>query len=300
MSELVLTYGAGGVQGAPVARNLLQQGYRVRALVKNLDKNQALKQAGAELVQGNLADLESVQQATVGVDKVFLMLPSTAGGNPLDYAQNAVQAALENGVKLLVFNTSGLTPEKETGAPMMDFRIYVERMLRESGMPNVILRPTSYMENFLAPWIVQRLQQEDVIAFPTGETRPTSWIAAEDLGRLAVAALGHPELAGQAYNVGGPEALTGADIARSFSAGLGRAVRFETVSPEAFGKIMASMMGPEVEAAFTAGARAGEDAPMNAHVVDMQPVLKVLPIEQTTLESWVRTNAALFETSVIH
>ena len=300
MSELVLTYGAGGAQGAPVAQNLLQQGYRVRALVKNLDKNQALKQAGAELVRGDLADLESVQQATQGVDKVFLMLPSTARGNPLEYARNAIRAARENGVKLLVFNTSGLTPKEETGAPMMDFRIHVERTLRESGVPNVVLRPTSYMENFLAPWIVQRLQQEDVIAFPVGEARPTSWIAAEDLGRLVVAALGRPELAGQAFDVGGPEALTGADIARSFSAGLGRAVRFETVSPEAFGKIMGSMMGPEAEAAFTAGARAGEAAPMDANVVDMQPVLKVLPIEQTTLESWVRTNAALLKMPVSH
>ena len=300
MSGLILTYGAGGAQGAPVAHNLLQQDYRVRALVTNLDKNRALEQAGAELVQGDLADLNSVQRATEGVDKVFLMLPSMARGNPLEYAQNAIQAVRENGVKLLVFNTSGLTPKEETGAPMMDFRIHVERMLRESGVPYIILRPTSYMENLLAPWVVQRLQQEGVVAFPIGENRPTSWIATEDLGRLAVAALARPELAGQAFDVGGPEALKGADIARSFSAGLGRTVRFETVSPEAFGKIMGSMMGPEAEAAYTAGARAGEAAPMDASVVDMQPVLKALPIEQTTLESWVRANAALFEPPVIH
>ncbi len=298
MSELVLTYGAGGAQGAPVAQNLLRQGYQVRALVKNLDKNRALQRAGAELVQGDLADLESVRQATHGVNKVFLMLPSTGGGNPLEYAQNAIQAAREAGVELLVLNTSGLTPEEETGAPMMDFRIHVERMLRESGLPNIILRPTSYMENFLAPWIVERLQRENVVAFPIDERRPTSWIAAEDLGRLAVAALGRPELAGQAYDVGGPEALKGADIARSFSAGLGRAVRFETVSPEAFGKIMGAMLGPEAEAAFTAGARAGEAAPLDAQVVNMSAVLRALPIEQTTLESWVRMNAALFETSL--
>ena len=63
-----------------------------------------MKRAGAELVQGDLADPESVQQATRGVNKVFLRLPSTTGGNSLEYAQNAVQAALEHGVKLLVLN----------------------------------------------------------------------------------------------------------------------------------------------------------------------------------------------------
>lgn len=300
MSELVLTYGAGGVQGAPVAHGLLQQGYRVRAMVRSLDKNEALNRAGAELVQGDLADPESVRRATEGVDKVFLMLPFSGGGNPLEYARNAIQAASDASVKLLVLNTSGQTPKAETGLPMMDYRIHLEAMLRASGVPNVILRPTAYMENFLGPWVLPRLQAENVVAYPVGAARPTSWIAAQDLGRFAVAALGRPDLAGQAFDLGGPEALTGADIARSFSRGLGREIRYESISPQAFGAIMGRVMGPEAEAGIVAAYSAGEAAPQDAMMVDMKEVLGQLPVQQTTLEAWVREHAEVLAAPLAH
>lgn len=293
MSELVLTYGAGGVQGAPVAYGLLEQGVRVRALVQNVEKNRALAAAGAELVQGDLGDPASVQRATQGVDKVFLMLPFSGRGNPLDFARHAIQAAEDAGVKLLVLNTSGQTPRERTGLPMMDYRIDLEALLRASRVPSIILRPTAYMENFLGPWVLPRLRSEGVLAYPVGAARPVSWIAAQDLGRLAVAALARPDLAGRAFDVGGPEPLTGADIARSFSAGLGRDVRYEAITPEAFGAIMGRMMGPEAEAGIVAAYRAGEAAPLDSMVVPMQEVLADLPVEQTTLEQWVRQHADL-------
>lgn len=295
MSELILTYGAGGVQGAPVAHGLLKRGVRVRALVQHLDKNRALAGAGAELVQGNLADPDSVREATRGVDKVFLMLPFSGRGDPLAFARNAIQAAEEAGVKLLVLNTSGQTPKQSTGLPMMDYRIHLEELLRASRVPSIVLRPTAYMENFLGPWVLPRLRSEGVVAYPVGAARPVSWIAAEDLGRFAVAALARPDLAGSAFDVGGPQALTGDDIARSFSAGLGRDVRYEAITPEAFGAMMGRIMGPEAEAGIVAAYRAGEAAPLDSMVVPMQEVLAQLPIEQTTLEQWVRTHAALIE-----
>jgi uncharacterized protein YbjT (DUF2867 family) len=291
MSELVLTYGAGGAQGAPVARELLAQGYRVRALVRDPARSGALAAAGAEIVPGDLADLESLRRASQGAGKVFLMLPFSGGGNPLEYAQNAVQAASEAGVSLIVLNTSGQTPRAPSGFPMLDYRIHLEALLRGSGVPSVILRPTAYMENFLGPWVLPRLHAENVVAYPVGAERPTSWIAAADLGRLVVAALGRLDLAGQAFDVGGPEALTGADIARSFSRGLGREVRYEPISPEDFGAIMGQVMGPEAQAGIVAAYRAGEAAPLDAMVVEMRSVLATLPIQQTTLEEWVRTHA---------
>ena len=294
MSEWVLTYGAGGAQGSPVAHGLLAAGYRVRALVTDPAKNSALAAAGAEVVAGDLADLEGLRRMTQGVDKVFLMLPFSGRGNPLEYAQNAIAAAKEAEVKLLVLNTSGQTPSQPTGLPMLDFRIQLEQMLRDSGVPSIILRPTAYMENFLGPWVLPRLQAENVLAYPVEAGRPTSWIAAQDLGQFAVAALGRPELAGQAFDLGGPQALRGDDIAQAFSSALGREIRYEAISPEQFGAIMGRMMGPEAEAGVVAAYKAGEAAPQDAMVVDMSGVLAQLPVQQTSLEAWVRQHAQLF------
>jgi uncharacterized protein YbjT (DUF2867 family) len=297
MSERVLTYGAGGAQGAPVASGLQRAGYRVRALVRDPEKNRALAEAGIEVVAGDLAEMDSVRRATQGVDKVFLMLPFSGEGNPLEYARNAIQAANEEGVRLLVLNTSGQTPSGPTGLPMLDYRLHLEQGLRDSGVPHIILRPTAYMENFLGPWVLPRLRAENVLAYPVAATRPISWIAARDLGRFAVAALGRPDLAGQAFDLGGPQALRGDDLARAFSAALGRSVRYEPISPEAFGAIMGRVMGPEAEAGIVAAYRSFEAAPEDAMVVDMKKVLMHLPVEQTTLEDWVRQHADLLTAS---
>ncbi|GGO32057.1 SDR family oxidoreductase [Deinococcus humi] len=294
MSELILTYGAGGAQGAPVAHGLLDAGYRVRALVTDTARNRSLVDAGADVVAGNLADMDSVRRATQGVDKVFLMLPFSGRGNPLDYARNAIQAAKEAGVKLVVLNTSGQTPEEPTGLPMLDYRIHLEQLLRESGVPGIILRPTAYMENFLGPWVLPRLGAENVLAYPVEAGRPTSWIAAQDLGRFAVAALGRPDLAGLSFNLGGPQALRGKDIAAVFTSALGREIVYESLSPEQFGAIMGRVVGPEAETAIVAAYKAGEAAPLDAMVVAMDRVLSHLPVKQTTLEQWVRQHAALF------
>lgn len=294
MNDLVLTYGAGGTQGAPVAHGLLAAGYRVRALVRDVEKNRALQEAGAEVVAGDLADPESVRRATEGVDRVFLMLPFTGGGNPLDYAHNAISAAREAGVKLLVLNTSGQTPREPTGLPMLDYRIHLERELRDSGVPSIVLRPYAYMENLLGPWVLPRLQAEGVLAYPTEAERPISWIAAQDLGRFAVAALGRPELAGQAFDLGGPQALTGPEMAQAFTRALGREIRYQAISPEEFGAIMGRIMGPAAEAGIVAAYRASAAAPRDAMVVNMTEVLRQLPVPQTPLEDWVRQHAALF------
>lgn len=294
MTEVILTYGAGGAQGGPVLRQLLAAGHRVRALVRDPAKNRALAEAGAEVVAGDLADFDSVARASAGVDEVFLMLPFSGGGNPLDYASNAVRAAREAGVKLLVLNTSGQTPKAPTGLPMLDVRIALEELIAQSGVPSVVLRPTAYMENFLGPWVLPRLRAEGVLPYPVEAERATSWLAAEDLGRFAVAALGRPDLAGRAFDLGGPQALRGDQIAQAFTAALGRPVRYEAISPEAFGQIMGRVLGLQAEADVTAAYRAGAAAPPDATVVDMAPVRAELPVQQTTLEEWVQAHASAF------
>ncbi len=72
--RLILVTGATGNQGGAVARHLLQRGnFAVRAFVRDPNKPaaQALKQAGAELVAGDLNDRDSLDRALQGVSGVF-------------------------------------------------------------------------------------------------------------------------------------------------------------------------------------------------------------------------------------
>lgn len=291
----ILSFGATGSQGGPVARRLLERGHGVRTLLRNPEKAEGLR--GLEVVGGDLGDAAKVREVTEGAEAVFMVLP--LGGNPLEYAGNVISAAKGAGVKLIVLNTSGQTPREPTGMPMMDYRIALEAMLRESGIPGVILRPTAYMENFLGPWVLPGIQHAGVVAYPHRADYPVSWIASDDVAKLAVAAFERPELAGQSFDVGGPEALIGGRIAESFTGALGRRIRYEAITPQAFGERMGQVFGPEMGAGAARAYQISWDDNANGMAIEMNPVLDKLPVKLTPLEEWVRQHAPAFAESAV-
>jgi uncharacterized protein YbjT (DUF2867 family) len=292
--SLILTYGSTGSQGEPVARKLLNAGHQVRAVLRHPERGAALQAQGAQIVQGDLSDLESLQRANVGVDAVFLMLPFSAQGNPFELLGNALEAAKSAGVPFVVFNASGQAPAKPTGIPMLDSRIQLEEFIANCGIPNVILQPGAYMENFLGPWCLPSVKQHNTVAYPHRSEMRVSWIASEDLGSLAASAFEQPELAGQRFRLGGPQALDGAAIARAFSAGLNHEITYQSISPEAFGDTMAKVIGPEAGEGIRIAYGHSNAQPDDALSVDMNSVLKKLPVKLTTLQEWVRAHAEAF------
>ena len=295
---LVLTYGSTGSQGEPVAKTLLEAGHQVRAVVRHPERASALQARGAEVVQGDLADLESLERASVGAEAMFLMLPFGAQGDPFKLLGNALEAARRAGVKFLVFNAGGHPPKEPTGIPMLDFRIHLEQFIADGGIPNVILRPGVYMENFLGPWCLPSVQANNTVAYPHRREMRVSWIASQDLASFVLAVLERPHLAGQRFTLGGPEALDGAAIARAFSAGLGREIVYDGITPEAFGATMAQIMGPEAGEGIRIAYSHANAQPDDAMAVDMTDVLEKMPVRQTRLEDWVRAHREAFASNV--
>src|SRR5258708_30383149 len=75
MANPILVTGAAGRIGAvgrTVAELLLKRGETVRAMVRNEDdRAQVLRDLGAEVVVGDLLDLDSMHRATAGCDTMY-------------------------------------------------------------------------------------------------------------------------------------------------------------------------------------------------------------------------------------
>ena len=71
--RMIAVAGATGLQGGKVARRLLAQGWKVRALTRDTNKPAAkeLEAAGAELVPGNMDKRTELDEAFKGVYGVF-------------------------------------------------------------------------------------------------------------------------------------------------------------------------------------------------------------------------------------
>ena len=292
----ILVYGATGSQGNPVARKLLDEGHHVRVLTRKPEGAKALANAGAEILEGDLGDPESLRSASEGVDAVFLLVPFFTE-NPTDggrYGKNAIDAAKEAGVKLLVWNASGEIPPGRSGNPGFDSRIDLLEHLQESGVPYVVIQPTAYMENFLGPWTLSELAEADTYAYPTPNTVKMQWVATDDVAAFAVYALTHPELAPLNIKVAGPERLNGEEVAQRMSRALGRDITFRPMPAQEFGEKLDAVFPGMGEPAAQGYAMAYENPEMFSSNVDVDAALSKMPIELTPLETWVREHQAAF------
>jgi uncharacterized protein YbjT (DUF2867 family) len=73
-----------------------------------------------------------------------------------------------------------------------------------------------------------------------------SWLSTTDLGSYVGAALRRPELAGQSFDVGGPDALDGPALAGALSSALGQPLSYVPISPDAFERGLVPQFGESV------------------------------------------------------
>jgi NAD(P)H dehydrogenase (quinone) len=289
---VVLVYGGTGQQGGPVAQQLLQAGRHTRVLTRNAARARLLRVAGAEIAVGDLGEPASLEAASEGVEAVFFHSPlefDTDVG--ITYGRNAIDAAGSAGISLFVFDTSFPVPSSLTGVAAHDIRYELEAYLKRSGIPNIIIRPPFYTENFSYPFAAPvDVVHQGVLRYPPlpSEVR-VSWITMEDVGSLAVEALSRPELAGSVFDVGGPEALTGDDVAERLAAILDRPVTYNPFTFDQYEQILNAAMGEPIGTEVTNQIRYYSENPDLLSVSDMGPVLEKLPVRLTTLDQWAGT-----------
>jgi len=70
-TSLYLVTGAGGFVGGFVTKLLLEQGFQVRAMIRNPKQAAELEKIGAEVVIADMKDVDSLRMAVTGVKGIF-------------------------------------------------------------------------------------------------------------------------------------------------------------------------------------------------------------------------------------
>src|SRR5258708_38462547 len=113
MANPILVTGAAGRVGAvgrTVTEVLLKRGKAVRAMVRNEDERaQALRDMGAEVVVGNLLDLDSMHRVIAGCETMYFGM--SVSDAYLAATVNAAAVAKHHGVKAFI-NMSQMTPSQ--------------------------------------------------------------------------------------------------------------------------------------------------------------------------------------------
>ena len=159
MAETILVAGATGGTGQQIVGKLLNKGMPVRALVRNLDKAQALfPEEDFELVQGDTREPVTLPQAVAGARAVICATGTRvpAGENSPEHVDfegvsNLVRAARNAAVARFILVSS--TAVTQPGHPMnnfgrvLDWKLEGERAVRESGLAYTIIRPGGLLDD---------------------------------------------------------------------------------------------------------------------------------------------------------
>jgi NAD(P)H dehydrogenase (quinone) len=229
----VLVTAATGKIGSAVAAQLLEKGVPTRALVHRNDaRSDRLQALGAEVVVGDMFDIQQVAAAVDGVDRVFFNPPYHP--HVLDSAVAFAVAARRSGVEAVVALGQWLaSPEHPS---LMTRHAWLTDKLFEllPDTAHVAVDPGFFADNYMI--LMPMAAQLGVLPSPTGGGRnapPSN----EDIARVAVGALLDPHRHdGRAYRPTGPTTLSGAEIADAMGEALGRRVRHIDIPPRMFMK----------------------------------------------------------------
>ncbi|HKV79030.1 MAG TPA: NAD(P)H-binding protein [Candidatus Sulfotelmatobacter sp.] len=155
MANLILVTGAAGHVGGTgrtVTELLLKQGKAVRAMVRTEDeRSRSLRDMGAEVVVGNLLDLDSMHRAIDGCDSMYFGM--SVSDTHLAATVNTAAVAKHHGVKAFVnmsqMTVSQMSITETTSSPQQKLHWLAEQALNWSGLPVVHVRPTMMLEGSL-------------------------------------------------------------------------------------------------------------------------------------------------------
>jgi len=233
---LITGAGAGhGATGNGAVRQLLQRKLPVRAFVHRDDaRANELRALGAQIVVGDLRDIETVRGAMRGVRRAYFLYPIREG--LLEASTIFAVAAKEAGVEAIV-NMSQISSKAEHLSPAARQHWLSEQVFDWSGIGMTHLRPTFFLEN-LTPFTAETIRTESKIYLPFGKGQHAP-VGGEDLARVVVGVLLDPQPhRAKTYIPTGPKSFSMAGMAEVFSRVLGKPVQYVDIPVEKWRQVL--------------------------------------------------------------
>lgn len=225
--KLIVVGGATGQQGGAVARHLLKNGWKVRALTRDVNKDaaKALAAQGAEIFQNDLDDRAGVENALQGAYGAFSVqnfwLPNVGYEGEIKQGKIFADAAKAAGVKHFVYSSVGAA-HRGMGQKHFESKYEIETYVKQLNLPFTILRPVAFMDNYF--WSQAAISNGMFFSWGLRPDKGLQLIAADDIGGITAVVFANPnEYIGKTIELAGDE-LTESQITATLSKIIGRPV----------------------------------------------------------------------------
>ncbi|MCP1711365.1 uncharacterized protein YbjT (DUF2867 family) [Kerstersia gyiorum] len=271
----ILVLGATGRQGGSVAKALLKARWPVRAFVQDPSEpaSIALREAGAELVQGALQETDVIASAMKDIHGVFCVMPANLSAeDEVRYGTRVADLAAKFRVDHFIYSSGASAGDELTGVLRFDAKPRIEAHVRKLPLAATIVRPMIFMEMLVRPGfgldegrLVSLIQRDHSIQLT----------AVQDIGKIVAAMFADKaRFAGKTLKIAS-DRVTGRELEAAFSEAAGRPITYTRFPDE--------VLAANADLAHMASSL--EDGPL-AERVDLDLMREINP-ELVSLRSWL-------------
>jgi uncharacterized protein YbjT (DUF2867 family) len=290
----LLVVGGTGTLGRQIVRHALDKGHEVRCLVRSLSRASFLSEWGAEVIQGDLCQRETLDPALEGIDAVVdaatTRITDTLNIRAVDWSGkvNLIQAVQNSDVDRYIF-FSILNAEKHPEVPLMDIKHCTELFLKESGLNYTILQLAGFMQGLIAQYAIPILDND--VVWISGENTPIAYMNTQDIAKFAIRALEIPKTEKQTFPIVGTKAWGAYEIIQLCEKLSNKEARISTVSLTVL-RLMRRVTrffawGQNTADRLTFAEVLASGKPLDADMEQVYQVFGLAPQETTTLEEYL-------------
>ncbi|WP_258804658.1 SDR family oxidoreductase [Pseudarthrobacter sp. NS4] len=232
--SIVIT-GATGQLGRHVIEALLERNVPASDIVatgRSVHKLADFAGQGVQVRAIDYSDPTSVAAVLKGARRV-LLISGTDIGQRVEQHRTVIEAAKAEGVELLAYTS--IANADTTGMKLAAEHQATEAVLRESGVPFVLLRNGWYLENYTDQ--LPGTLAQGALSGSAGDGK-VSGAARADYAHAAAAVLVADGQAGKVYELGGDEAFTMADLAAEITAATGKGITYNNLPAEDYAGLL--------------------------------------------------------------
>ncbi|MBP0016367.1 MAG: SDR family oxidoreductase [Cyanobacteria bacterium SBLK] len=291
----ILVVGATGTLGRQIVRRALDAGHQVRCLVRKPRKAAFLKEWGAELVQGDICEPETLDSAIAGMEIVIDAATAKATDSlsikQVDWEGKIalIQAAKKAEINRYIF-FSILDSEKFPRVPLMAIKHCTELFLAESGLNYTIFKPCGFMQGLIGQFAIPILDNQ--VVWVTGKGSPIAYLDTLDIAKFTIRALEVPETENRTFPLVGTRAWGTYEIIQlceRLSGKTAKTAKLELPVLRFIRRILRFFQwGWNIADRLTFAEVLAGDRPLDASMEEVYTTLALDPQETTTLEEYLQ------------
>jgi uncharacterized protein YbjT (DUF2867 family) len=228
-----------GLIGHQVLRNLLDHGEQLRVIVRDPSTLTADERARVEVVEGSHGDAAVVGEAFIGADAVFWLTPPDPTAPSVeaafvDFTRPAAEAFTKHGVRRVVgVSALGRGTPGAGCAGYVTGSLAMDDLIASAGVAYRALTNPSFMDNTARQ--VASINHQGLFFSPIAADRKLPTVATRDIAAAAASLLLDGDWSGvEEVPLLGPEDLSFNDMAEIMSEVLGKRVRFQQTTFDAY------------------------------------------------------------------